>query len=245
MIRLKDEYQISEHYRLEEYDAYMEEKPLEQRIIVDFIVHALQKNNRLKVAEIAAGTGRFTKYALSIYPKLDITLIEPDKNCCLRLNEIKKKHPQINIVQTYAEEFQSRKKFDILVMTTAYHHISFKNKAAFLKRMNAVLKKDGMFLLGDEFIAEYKTLKERYQVLRKSFDLWIQYAKRSNDSKELKMALDMEKVVFLKDFGGEYFICPSKFESYAKKAGFKIKGKVNVTNTNPYDFENYFYLLMK
>ena len=38
MVKLKDEFQISEHYSLKEYDDYMEYKPLEQKIIVDFIV---------------------------------------------------------------------------------------------------------------------------------------------------------------------------------------------------------------
>lgn len=245
MVKLRDEFQISEHYSLKEYDDYMEEKPLDQRIAVDFIISKYQNNQNLKILEIAAGTGRFTKYLLSVFPKLKITLIDPDKNCCLRLIEIKKKYKQIEIIQSYAEKFRSRTKFDILVMTTAFHHISFKNKDTFLKNMNTLLKKDGMFLVGDEFIAEYKTMKERNQVLRKSFDIWIKEAKLYKDKKELKMALDMESVVFRKDFGGEFFICTSKFESYVKKAGFKIKGKVNVTNKNPFEFENYFYLLMK
>jgi len=35
MTNLKDEFQLSEHYSLKEYDDYMEYKPLEQKIIVD------------------------------------------------------------------------------------------------------------------------------------------------------------------------------------------------------------------
>ncbi|MCF8069705.1 MAG: class I SAM-dependent methyltransferase [Desulfobacterales bacterium] len=245
MVKLQDEFQISEHYSLKEYDDYMETKPLDQRIALDFIIDRFQKTPDLKVAEIAGGTGRFTKNLLHIFPKLKLTIIEPDKNCCLWLKKIKKKYNQIKIIQSYAENFRSRTKFDILVMTTAFHHIPFKTKDIFLKNMQNLLKKNGMFLLGDEFIAEYKTMKERTQILRKSYDIWIKTAKRAKDEKELKMALDMEKVVFRKDFGGEFFICPSKFESYIKKSGFKIKGKINVTNTDPLDFENYFYLLMK
>jgi len=245
MVKLKDEFQISEHYSLKEYDDYMEYKPLEQRLIVDFIVDEFQENNKLKIAEFAAGTGRFTKFLLSVLPELKITLVEPDKNCCLWLNKIKKKYKQIEIVQSYAEKFTSRTKFDIIVMTTAFHHIPFKNKDKFFEQIKKLLKKGGMFLLSDEFIDEYKTMKERNMVLRKSTDLWIKEAKRDKDEKELKMALDMEKVMFRKDFGGEYFICPSKFESYVRKAGLKIKGKINVTNEIPFVTECYFYLIMK
>jgi len=245
MANLKDTFQISEHYSLEEYDDYMEYKPLEQRIIVDFIADEFQENSALKIVEFAAGTGRFTKFLLSVLPDLNITLVEPDKNCCLWLNKIKKKYKQIKIVQSYAENFTSKTKFDVMVMTTAFHHIPFRNKDKFFKKVKILLKKGGMFFLSDEFIDEYKTMEERRKVLRKSTDLWLRQAQRDKDEKELKMAIDMEKVMFRKDYGGEYFICPSKFESYVKKAGLKIKGKVNATNEVPFVTECYFYLLMK
>ena len=59
------------------------------------------------------------------------------------------------------------------------------------------------------------------------------------------MALDMEKIVFRKDFGGEYFICPSKFESYIKKAKLKIKKKLNVTNKDLLDLERHLFVILK
>ncbi|MEA3430245.1 MAG: class I SAM-dependent methyltransferase [Nanoarchaeota archaeon] len=245
MVQLKEEFQLSEHLSLDEYDGYMKHKPLEQRIILDFVINRLKEKSSLKIIEFGAGTGRFTKLLLNIFPKLNLILVEPDKNCCLKLNKLKKKYPQIKIVQSTAENYKSKEKFDIVIMATAFHHVAFKNKSKVLKLVKSILNKNGMFLCGDNFIAEYKNMKERDQVLKKSMDKWIRDAKRDNDVKEIKMAQDMQKIVFRKDYGGEYFICPSKFEAHIKEAKLTVKGKVNVTNTDPLDMEKYFYLVMR
>ncbi len=244
-MKLENRYQLSEKFNLEEYDKFMEKYPLEQRIIIDFIIERYNKNKKLKVVEFGAGTGRFTKSLLSKFPKMNITLVEPDKNCCMKLNKLKQKYKQVKIIQSSAEKFKSIHKFDIAVMTTAFHHIPFTSKNKFLNMIKNILKREGMFLCTDNFIAEYKNMEEREIILRKSINRWIKEAKQIKDKLELKMAQGMKDLVFRKDFGGEYFICPSKFEDYIKKAGLKIKGKVNVTNTCPLDMENYFYLIMR
>lgn len=245
MPKLKEQYQISEHLSLEEYDNYMKDRPLEQRITLDFIIDKAKDNKNLKVIEFGAGTGRFTKQLLRVFPKLDLVLVEPDKNCCLKLNKLKKQYKQIKIVQSTAESYKSKTKYDIIIMATAFHHVPFENKLKFLKSVKNLLKKDGIYLCGDNYIPEYSTMKEREQVLMKCMNKWIREAKKDKDKKELKMAQDMKRIVLRKDYGGEYFLCPSKFESYIKKAKLTTKGKVNVTNTDPYDLENYFYLIMK
>lgn len=245
MAQFKEEFRLSRYINLDEYDKYMKDRPLEQRISLNFILDKIQKNKNLKVIEFGAGTGRFTKLLLNLCPRIDLTLVEPDKNCCLRLKELKRKYKQIKIIQTPAEDYKSKDKFDFIVMATVFHHIPFKNKSKLLKITKNLLKKEGMFLCGDVFLAEYKTAKERTKVLKKSVEKWIQEARKSGNRKELKMARKMKEIVFRKDYGGEYFICPSKFELLIKKANLKIKGKINVTNTNPFDMENYFYLIMK
>jgi len=245
MVKLKERFLLSKHIPLEKYDDYMKDKPLEQMIILDFITDRLKKDKSLKIVEFGAGTGRFTKLLLKLFPKSNLTLVEPDKECCLKLNKLKDKYPQLKIIQSDAEDFKSKSKFDILVMTTAFHHIRFQNKLRFLKSVRKLFNKNGMFLCGDNFIAEYNTIKEKDKVLIKSMEKWVRDAKKNDDIRELMMAQEMKKLVMGEDCGGEYFVCPSRFELYLKESKLKIKGKVNVTNTNPLDMENYFYLIMK
>lgn len=243
MVKLKEEFQLSNNFNLNEYDNYMEKKPLEQRIMLDFIINSVKCNKNIKILEFGAGTSRFTKNILEIFPKIQMTIVEPDKLCCIKLKKLKKKYPQIKIVQSSVENFTSTTSYDIIVIASAFHHIPFKSKLISLNNTRKLLDTNGIFLCGDNFIAEYKTMKEREIILRKSIDKWIKDSK--NDKKELKMAINMKKIIFKKDFGGEYFICPSIFESYLNKSNLIIKGKINVTNTDSLDFENYFYLIKK
>lgn len=240
---LKEKFQISEHFSLKEYDNYMKQEPLEQKIILDFIIDKVTEKKNIKLLEFGAGTGRFTKLLLRVFPKINLTLIEPDKNCCIELNKLKQKYKQIKVVQSTAEDFKSNIKYDVIVMATAFHHVPFNKKIKFFATVKRLLKANGLFLMGDNFIAEYNTMKQRNVVLQKSIDKWINDSKKERDAEELAMALKLQKIVFRKDFGGEYFICPSVFESYVKKAKLRIKGNINVTNTDPYDMENYFYLI--
>ena len=72
MVKLKEEFQLSEHINLEEYDNYMKDKPLEQRITLDFIIDRFRKNKSLRLIEFGAGTGRFTKLLLNLFPKSNL-----------------------------------------------------------------------------------------------------------------------------------------------------------------------------
>lgn len=245
MGKLKEEYQISESFSLKDYDAYMKRQPLEQLLMLDFLMKRYESNKKLNVIEFGAGTGRFTNLILKNLPKINLTLVEPDKNCCKKLLDIKNKYKQVKIIQSPGETFKTKSKFDLVVMATVFHHIPFEGKLSFLKLVKGLLKKDGYFLCGDNFIAEYKNMKERETVLRKSINKWINDSKKEKNTTELKMAREMKDLVFRADFGGEYFICTSLFEKYVAKARLRIKGKVNVTNTDPLDMENYFYLIMR
>ncbi len=239
-MKLKEEYRLSKSFDLTEYDQYMRQQPLEQRMMLDVIITKCKDHQKIKILEFGAGTGRFTKLILQLFPNIDLTLVEPDKHCCVKLKGITKNSRNITLRQCLAEDFASDTRFDIIVMATAFHHVRFENQALLLKNIRNLLSVDGVFLLGDNFLADYRTLKEREVVLRKSIDKWI---RESKDEKERKMALKMKSIVFQEDFGGEYFLCPTLFESSVKKAKLHIKGKVNVTNTDPLDLENYFYLI--
>ena len=242
-MKFKEEYKISENFSLEEYDNYMKKKPLEQLIILNIISESFKNQNNVRLVEFGAGTGRFTKLLIKKFPKFDITVVEPDKNCCLKLQKLADKYKNMKVVQLTAESFNTNRKFDIVAMTTAFHHISFDKKLKFLRVVKNILNKKGIFVLADNFIAEYKSMKERTQVLKKSINKWIRCALAEKDAEEFKMANKMKSLVFGKDFGGEYFICNSKFEELVKESGLKIKEKINTTNTDPLDMEIYLYLI--
>ncbi|MBS3081624.1 class I SAM-dependent methyltransferase [Candidatus Pacearchaeota archaeon] len=225
------------------HDDYMKKKPLEQKMMLETISERFKNKNNVKLIEFGAGTGRFTKLLIKKFPRFKITVVEPDKNCCLKLEKLTERHKNLRIVQSTAENFSVNQKFDVVTMATAFHHISFDEQLKFLKMAKNILDKNGIFVLADNFIGEYKSMKERNIVLKKSINKWIRDVSVEKDAKELKMAMEMKLLVFQKDFGGEHFICNSKFEELIKKSGLKIKEKINTTNTDPLDMEIYFYLI--
>jgi trans-aconitate methyltransferase len=235
---MKKTTQISQTIGLDTYDAYMKNEPLEQRLMIEYIAEKYRSNPHLRIVELGAGTGRFTKLLLARFPTAEITLVEPDQNCCQLLKNI----GGAKLLEAGAEDFASVKPADIIVMATAFHHVSFENQLAALKNIQKHLKKDGWFLCGDNFLAEYETTEERETVLRKSMRKWIAEAETK---KEKDMAKKLSELVLRDDHGGEYFICPSVFEALATKAKLVLKGKANATNTHALDMEHYFYLFAK
>lgn len=243
-MKLKETYQLSDSFDLDEYDKHMRKQPPEHKLMISFISKKYKSNKNIKLIEFGAGTGRFTKFFLKRFSKANLTLVEPDKKCCLKLNKLKQKHKQIKIIQSSGENFRSHSKFDIIIMSTAFHHIPFEGKLRFLKIVKGLMNKNSTFLCTDNFLDEYKTMNEREIILKKIINKWIKDARKDKDKAGLKIALEMKSLVFRKDFGGEYFICGSKFESYVKKAGLKIKEKIDVTE-DPLDIKIYLYILIK
>ncbi len=229
---------FSDTFNLEDYDAYMVQRPLEQRIMVEYIKEKLKKKKSILIVELGAGTGRFTKLYVGL-PCTKTILVEPDSKCREQL----RMQFNVGILDEAAEEFSLKSKADVIVMATAFHHVPFTEKLRALQNIRNALKKDGWFLCGDNFLAEYKTMTERTVVLRKSMKKWLKDA--AHDPKDLAMAKHMNNIVFRSDHGGEYFMCTGAFEALATKAGLSIEGKSNCSNTDPLDMEHYFYLLKK
>lgn len=215
----------------------MPKSPLEQRIMLEYIKQKLQEKKRITVLELGAGTGRFTKLYCDL-PGIKIILAEPDSECRKRLTPLKAK-----IITTKAEDLALDGVADIVVMATAFHHVTYAKKLRALKKIREALKPDGWFLCGDNFLAPYDSEAERALVLRKSVNKWIRDAKKSADKDDLAVAQQMKILVARGDFGGECFVSPQEFEALAVKARFVVAGKANCTLTHPLDLEHHFFLL--
>ena len=146
-----------------------------------------------------------TKLIIKKFPKFDITVVEPDKNCCLKLQKLADKHKNLKVIQLTAEDFPKNKKFDIVVMATAFHHVGFDKKLRFLKIVKNILDKNGIFVLADNFIAEYKSMKERNYVLRKSMNRWIKSAIVEKDAEEFKVCADAKAAAYGVDWDSLMF----------------------------------------
>lgn len=244
MNKLKDNYQISKTVGLKEYDSFMDQNPTEQEYMIVAISKMYKDKKNLKILEIGPGTGRFTKKIIKYFPNINLHLVEPDKNCIIKLKKLFPKE-NVKIIQSSAEKASIDTNFDIICMATSFHHIHYKYKELVLKKISNALSKGGVFILTDNFIADYSNEQERIKVLIKYHDKWINDSIKQNDKEREAMARKMKELV-LKDDGGEYFISPEKFEGLIRNSNLKIIGKINVTNhILKEDGNKYFYLTDK
>ena len=242
MNELKDEFQISKTIGLKEYDQFMDQNPTEQEYMIVAINKIHKDRKKLKILEIGAGTGRFTKKMIKYFPECSFQLIEPDKECILELRKMLS-NEDVRIIQIPVEEADFDIKFDIICMATAFHHIHYKHKESILKKIFSWFSDNGFFVLSDNFIADYSNEQERIKVLIEYHDKWISDCVKNADKEGEAMARKM-KVLVLKENGGEYFLSPEKFEMLIENCGLRIIGKVNVTNyTLKEDGNKYFYLM--
>src|SRR3989338_5021349 len=103
MDELKDEFQISKTIGIKEYDQFMDQNPTEQEYMIVAINKIYRDKKNLKVLEIGAGTGRFTKKMLKYFPEASFQLIEPDKECILELRKAITKE-NVKIIQIPVEK---------------------------------------------------------------------------------------------------------------------------------------------
>jgi len=109
------------------------------------------------VLEVGAGTGNLTTELLKNYNISSLDVIEHDNKF---ITEFQKKL-RIPIKKADALRYKSKKKYDIIISSLVYHHISDKEKLLFLKQIYNNLKHKGRIILGDCFINNYANEKQR------------------------------------------------------------------------------------
>lgn len=154
----------------EQYNKIKKEKLIE---IYDKIVgrnknfqkmlYQITKLPKGNVLEVGVGTGLLTEKLLRNKNITNLVLIESDS---LFIKKFKEKFPKLTILRKNALTFSTIQKFDYIVMSLVYHHISDNKKNAFLKILCQNLNKNGKIVIGDVFILPYKNEKERNISLR-------------------------------------------------------------------------------
>lgn len=112
-----------------------------QKELNDFISRLPQRDDRLKLLEIGAGSGRDLTYMLS--QGFDLTAIEPSQEMC----KIIKENTGITPLQEKAEELNFYQNFDGIYAVASLLHISKENLPDVFKRISAALKDDGQLMV--------------------------------------------------------------------------------------------------
>jgi len=161
--------EMSRYIPIAKYDKHEEEHAYYiemMQTIVRSISSARESTDRIKILELGAGTGIFTKRLLAIQGA-DVTAVEIDCKCYDLLLQKKrsrkfteltsKHHSTIECINDDSIAFaNSSTKFDFIVSSFSDHHIHHSRKSEYLSNICRNLNKNGLFIVGDEFLPTYK-----------------------------------------------------------------------------------------
>lgn len=100
------------------------------------------------ILEVGCGDGRITQM---LKKKSNYVLaIEPDKEA---LKLARKKFPGVNFKANTLSNLKTTKKFDLIVFSMSYHHVSLRSKVLVLKKAKELLKEKGRIFIIEPAIA--------------------------------------------------------------------------------------------
>jgi SAM-dependent methyltransferase len=189
-------------------------------------------DSRKKVLDLCCGTGAFIgefieKLPLSRSVGVDVNM------SFLELAREKFRDLPVSFEHADAVNWKSNKKFDVVLLSSAYHHIEDERKVDFLKNVAGHLNENGFAVFAENILPEYKNVVERQQAVREF------YGKRAEDAKRTGILPEeikrLERIVrFELDREYEYKVDLPRFKNHLKKAGLKVVLKKRVWGKKPF-----------
>lgn len=211
----------------------------------DRIEKIIKKQNKpVKILEYGSGTGLLAGRLIRNKMVEKYVVVEPEK----MFREMTKKETRgkAKIIDGTGENYSNKNYFDIIIATATYHH--FFNKPKAIKNFYDNLKNNGLLIVAEVFIPEYKIDNNYNPSTKVQFiENVLKYAsaqilampkpKEADVIDQIKTAfMDILRIEELK-------VCISVLRKQLKQAGFKqikkelMKGKdkkINYTNLGYY-----------
>ena len=119
---------------------------------------SINSQKTLEVVELGCGPARLSQILAKI-EKINLTCIDIDTNFLAYAQKIA---PQQNFVMASAQEYVHNKPVDIFVSQGMHHHIpKGEQTQKYLKNVIQQLDSDGIYIIGDEFLPDYRNERER------------------------------------------------------------------------------------
>jgi SAM-dependent methyltransferase len=118
-------------------------------------VHFQAVQRPLSILDVCAASGGCANKVLQVVPCDALCLVDNERV----MWEAAKARPwtskRVDVVEADAVEWSTDRRFDLILMNSAYHHIENERKAQFMRNMAALLKDDGKILVGEHFLPAY------------------------------------------------------------------------------------------
>lgn len=232
--------EMSQYINISEYDKH-EEAHAYYKEMIENILFRIQcaKNGKakLRVLELGAGTGLFTKHLIQL-KNADVTAVEIDWECYKRMEykfssiDITKilslNGSTLNILHADSRHYvENRYKFDVICSVFADHHIKPTDKNLYFKEVYKNLADDGVFIVGDEFLADYSDSGDSYNASLRLFHNHIIDLARK-DGNDILVRLEEAALKSGLDRVGDFKVSCRIYESLLSNNGLFDFGKIKI-----------------
>ena len=127
------------------------------------VINKLARNDKLEIVELGCGPARALAQLAQLNLKSNITGVDVDEKFLeFAKNVLDDKKQKITLIKDNIVIYQHEKPIDICFSIGVHHHIAKGKKVnSYLENIYKQLKKDGVYIVVDEFIPHYSTEAER------------------------------------------------------------------------------------
>jgi SAM-dependent methyltransferase len=142
------------------YDAFEEDHPfyreMHDRMLAEFRSRISHETEEIKVLEIGAGTGHFTKKLAQEPFGVIIKAMEPDREARALLDlKLQHKANRIQSIAASALDYDPRGEFRFVFSSFSEHHIRPEDKERYFRMLTGTMEDNGFLIVGDEFLAPH------------------------------------------------------------------------------------------
>jgi SAM-dependent methyltransferase len=153
-------HEMSRYIDVREYDRCEEKHPhyveMMERMLTVYRSHC--QGLSLKVLEMGAGTGLFTRRLLQAEPAADrVIALELDERCYRLLRHHVARHAHVTVYNENSVSFDPPGKFDFVFSSFSDHHIATDEATAarYLDNVKRNMHHRSSFIVGDEFLGQH------------------------------------------------------------------------------------------
>jgi ubiquinone/menaquinone biosynthesis C-methylase UbiE len=184
-----------------------------------------KSTKKIEILDVCSGPGTFANYLSSVVPNLKVTCVDLDDQF---ISYSKKHYKEWKFIKDNALRMNLQKSFDVITISSGYHHIVDKEKVVLLENLRRHLSSKGIIIFCDNFLPKYKNKLERKLAVQNYYRELRKYYEVGNGSLRALNALkDVEKRDLNK--GDEYKVSFEIFTKHLCKAKLFIDQHVTVT----------------
>lgn len=251
--------EMSAYIPIDPYDANEEKhvhfKEMMREMVtrgVEQIRQRVVQRRPVRVLELGAGTGIFTRRLLECEEFDHIEAVEIDGTCFNKLGykvrraqefedarppDLERRRRVFSVHNKDSRTFDPPGRFDLIFSSFADHHIRSDDKQKYFENVRRNLEIDGLFIVGDEFLKSHDPSSERERL--EALERWHQYVIDVANRDGHHELAELEKMAW--DSGiqrkGDFKTDRPHYEEALRGAGLRVRASVPIL-IGPTDFKD-------